>query len=390
MNEEEVAKFQKKAPRTIKLKTAVVISTVLIFLTSLVTASGMSLAFILGRGNNGDRSLEDQRQTVVQEGEVVEDIAQNVGPSVVSIVTKRRVVQTDIFGSSTQESAGAGTGLIINSNGLILTNKHVVPEGTSSLEVITHNGETYKDVQIIGRDPLNDLAILKVTKPNNFRPAKLGNSDEVKTGQKVIAIGNALGQFQNSVTSGIISGMGRPITASSRDGSESAQLTNLFQTDAAINSGNSGGPLLDFNGEVIGINTAIAEDAQNIGFSIPINEAKGIIASVEKTGKLSRAYIGVRYVTISPSIANQLDLGVQEGAYISDEASSVVKNGPADKAGIRPGDIITKVNDKKLTQKLSLTSVISQYKVGDKISLVILRGDREIKLNLTLEEAPSN
>lgn len=324
----------------------------------------------------------------MHEGQVIEEIAEEAGKSVVSIVTKRRTLQTNLLGeSSEREDGSAGTGVIISNDGLILTNKHVVAEGTNDVQVIAANGDIYNNVTIIGRDPLNDLAILKVAKPKNFSAVKLANSDNVKTGQKVIAIGNALGQFQNSVTAGIISGMGRPVEASDQSGRNIEQLTNLFQTDAAINSGNSGGPLLNFDGEVIGINTAIAQDAQSIGFAIPINEAKGIIESVKSTGRLSRPFIGVRYINVTPNLADQLNLPVKQGAYISDEEGSIITGGPAAKAGIEPGDIITKINTITLDARTSLTTAIGRFKVGDRITVTILRGDRERTVTLTLEEA---
>mgnify|MGYP000884197133 FL=1 len=360
------------------------------FIVFLLSAGGMAGAFLLGRSYNA-RNLDEKRQTVVQEGEVIEDVAQKMGPSVVSIVTEQQSTINSLFyGARTQTSKAAGTGLILDENGLILTNKHVVPEGTSAVEVVTSNGVSYKDVQIIGRDPLNDLAVLKVSNPKNFSPARLGDSEKVRTGQKVIAIGNALGQFQNTVTSGIISGMGRPIEAGDESGSSSEQLTNLFQTDAAINSGNSGGPLLNFNGEVIGINTAIAQDAENIGFAIPINEAKGIIESVKTSGKLSRPYIGVKYSSLNTSIAKQLNISVTKGAYIDTDSGSVVSGSPAEKAGLKGGDVITKVNDITLSDTISLTSAVGRFKVGDDVTLTVVRDGKTIELKVKLVEAPSS
>lgn len=375
-----------KQPRTFSGRALVVVSLLVFLVTTLMVAGSVGLAFWSGAQNSGSTTTEQQRQTVVQEGEVIAEIAKEVDKSVVSIVTEQQTTTDSFFGVQ-RRAQGAGTGLIIDSNGLILTNKHVVPEG-SSVEVITHDGTTHKDVQIVGRDPLNDLAILKVRNPKDFTPTNLGDSDKVRTGQKVIAIGNALGQFQNTVTSGIISGMGRPVTAGDSSGANIEQLTNLFQTDAAINSGNSGGPLLDFNGDVIGVNTAIAAGAQNIGFAIPINEAKGIIDSVKTTGKLSRPYIGVRYVTLTPAIAQRLDLSVKQGAYIPRESGSIIRGGPANKAGLRAGDVITKVGGTSLNDRSSLTSAIARHKVGETIKLTIIRGEEEQTLELKLAEAP--
>lgn len=379
-----------KQPRRVRLKSAIIGGVIASIFVLLIAAGGMSATFLIGKSSNAQNNIEEVRQTVVQEGEAIADVAQKVGPSVVSIVTEQQAtLRSSLYGTRTRTSQAAGTGVIIDANGLVLTNKHVVAEGTSAVSVVTSDGVRYSEVQIIGRDPLNDLAILKVSNPSNFKPVTLGDSDKVRTGQKVIAIGNALGQFQNTVTSGIISGIGRPINASDERGGSSEQLTNLFQTDAAINSGNSGGPLLNFNGEMIGINTAVAADAQNIGFSIPVNEAKGIIASVKTTGKLVRPYIGVQYVMLDPESAKELGLTVQKGAYISNDAGSVVAGSPAEKGGVRPGDIITAVNSVELNEASSLVSVVGRFKVGDIVELSILRDGKTIKAKVTLAEAPT-
>lgn len=358
------------------------------FFTAVFTVGAMSAAFLLGRSES-KTSLNQTRQTVVQEGEVIADVAQKVSPSVVSIITEQQSqVSSGYFGSRTRKSQAAGTGLVIDSNGLILTNKHVVPEGITALSVVMNDGVKYNDVEVVGRDPLNDIAVIKVKNPKNFTKAALGDSDRVRIGQKVIAIGNALGQFQNTVTSGIISGMGRPVEAGDEGNQTTEQLTNLFQTDAAINSGNSGGPLLNYSGEVIGINTAVAADAENIGFAIPINEAKGIISSVVETGKFSRPFLGVKFVTLDPSIARELKLDITDGAYISTEGDSIVAGSPAEKAGVKPGDVITKVNNTKLSARNQLTSVISRFRVGQEVTLTIMRSGEELKLKAILSEAP--
>lgn len=372
-------------------KRKVVVACLLTFiLTLLVAAGGMSAAYLYGRQTRTS-DIDQKRETVVQEGEVIADVAKKLGPSVVSVLTQQQeTVESVYFGSRTRTSQAAGTGLIIDASGLILTNKHVVPAGVSNVKVVLDNGDSYENVTVIGRDPLNDLAILKVAAPKDFQAAELGDSDGVRTGQKVIAIGNALGQFQNTVTSGIISGMGRPIEASDESGEASELLTNLFQTDAAINSGNSGGPLLDFSGRVIGINTAVAADAENIGFAIPVNEAKSIIASVKDTGKLSRPYIGVRYTMLTPDMATELGLKVQNGAYISTESGSIVADSPAAKSGLKSGDVITKVNTVELSSTVSLASAVGRFKTGEKVTLTVVREGKEQKIVITLSEAPDS
>lgn len=377
-----------KPEKRIKLQGVILACIITGIVTFLLVAAGLSAAFLAGKKLDS-RDIDEKRQIVVQEGEVIADVAQKVGLSVVSIVTEQQSTEnTPYYGPRTRTSNAAGTGVIIDASGLILTNKHVVPEGTSAVAVVTSEGTKYEDAEIIGRDPLNDLAIIKVKNPKNFKAASIGDSDKVRTGQKVIAIGNALGQFQNTVTSGIISGMGRPVEASDESGSRNEQLTNLFQTDAAINSGNSGGPLLNFNGEVIGINTAVAADAENIGFSIPVNEAKGIIESVKTTGKISRPYVGVRYSMLTPDIAKELNLSVQKGAFIAKEEGSIVAGSPAQKAGLQSGDVITRVNDITLSETSSLTSVVGRFKVGETVELTVIRDGKEQKIKVTLAEAP--
>jgi len=371
-----------------QLKKTVITIIITAIVTGLLTSGGMAFAFLAGR-QFSNSSLEEKRQTVVQEGEVIADISQRVGPSVVSIITQQTSAEASLyFGQQSRSSQAAGTGFMIDDNGLILTNKHVVPAETNAVTVITADGTRYEEVEIIGRDPLNDLAILKVKQPKNFKAIPLADSGNVRTGQKVIAIGNALGQFQNTVTSGIISGQGRPVQAGTKEGGASELLTNLFQTDAAINSGNSGGPLLNFNGEVIGVNTAVAADAENVGFSIPINEAKSIIASVQQTGKLQRPYIGVQYVLLTPDIAKQLNLSVSTGAYVQKEPGSVISGSPADKAGVEPGDVITKVESIDINEKTTPQIALGRFKVGDAVTLTVVRGEKTLQLKTKLEAAP--
>jgi serine protease Do len=249
---------------------------------------------------------------------------------------------------------------------------------------VLSDGTSYDDVTVVGRDGLNDLAFLKINGVNNLTPATIGDSSKTQVGQKVIAIGNALGQYQTTVTSGIISALNRPLTASDEQGSSTEQLDNLFQTDAAINPGNSGGPLVDLAGAVIGINTAVAQDAQGIGFAIPINDAKGLIKSVTTKGKIERAYLGVRYVSITPDVAAQLKLSVKNGAYITGE-NPVISSSPADKAGLRDKDIITKINGTSIDQQHPLSSVMAQFSSGDKIDVTYLRDGKENTVKVTLE-----
>lgn len=320
----------------------------------------------------------DGNKITNQEEEDISAVADKVGPSVVSIITTSN--RAALFDNQVED--GAGSGIILTKDGWILTNKHVVAD-SGQLSVIMSDGTQYDDVEVKGTDPLNDLAFIKVKGVKNLKPAQLGDSSSIRIGQKVVAIGNSLGEFQNTVTSGIISGKGRPIYT--QDGASVETLTDLLQTDAAINPGNSGGPLVNHSGQVIGINTAIAEDAQSIGFSIPINSAKGIIKHLKKTGEIKRSYLGVNYVPITPEIAKQYKLSVKYGAYVfAEKGQSIVSGGPADKAGIKNKDIVLKVGDLKVGDNGGLASLVSEYATGDTIELTILRDGKERTLRVTL------
>jgi serine protease Do len=327
----------------------------------------------------------DGNKVISKEEEDVAAVADKVSPSVVSILTTGLSRSPSTYA---QEQEGAGTGIIISKDGYILTNNHVI-DGATQVTVVSADGTTYEDVKIIGRDPLNDVAFLKVNGATNLPAAELGDSKSIRIGQKVVAIGNALGQYQNTVTSGIISGTGRSVEASidGTDNGDTESLTDLIQTDAAINSGNSGGPLVNLAGQVIGINTAIASDANSVGFVIPISSTKGVIDGIIATGRVSRAYLGVRYLSVTPDVAKTYNLSVKQGAYIyaDGNARSVVAGGPADKAGVQEKDIITKVNGVDIGAKGSVATLIGEYKPGDIVELTILRGGKTIttKVNLT-------
>lgn len=327
----------------------------------------------LSSGVDGNKTVTDQESSIAS-------VAEKVGPSVVSIVTETRTT-SPYYGASSGQAAG--TGIIVSKDGYVMTNNHVL-ESATAVSVVDSEGELYEDVSIIGRDPLNDVAFLKIKSDKDFTPATLGNSATIRTGQQVVAIGNALGQYSNTVTSGIISGTGRPITASSGDGSTES-LTDLIQTDASINPGNSGGPLVNMSGQVIGINTAIVEDANGIGFAIPINATKGILAGVLETGKVTRAYLGVNYITVTPDVAREYNLDVNAGAYVHSESGNpVVAGSPAADAGLKEGDIITKINGETVGKDGSLSSILGEYRPGDKITITYLRDGKEHTTTATL------
>lgn len=343
-----------------------------------------------------NRSAVTTRQTLSDDGnlvktsqeDVITSVADKVSPSVVSIVTD--VTTQTIFGAATQQAAG--TGIVVSKDGYILTNRHVV-SSASKVKVVMADGTTHEDVQVVGTDPLNDVAFLKIDGVSDLRAATLGDSSTVRIGQEVIAIGNSLGQYQNTVTSGIISGKGRPVSAGDGSGGSTESLTDLLQTDAAINPGNSGGPLLNVSGQVIGMNTAVAANAQGIGFAIPINATKGTLKSVLAGKGVQRAYLGLRYVPLTAAVAKQYNLSVTEGAYVvggENSATGVVSEGPADKAGVKDKDIITKINGLTVGRQGGVSSLIGEYAPGDTVELVIVRDGRELTTKVTLAAYPSD
>lgn len=380
-----------------KLKQRLDLLALLAVVFALGLGGGYLGSVIYNHGGNLPTSTAAKQQYISNESALIDQIAKTVGQSVVSVNVQSQSTATDFFGFSQPISqTSAGTGFIISSSGIIVTNRHVVPDGTTSVSVTLSDGTTFDNVQVIGRSSsasAQDIAFLKIsnTKGKTLVPVTLGDSSKVQVGDKVVAIGNALGQFQNTVTSGIISGYGRDVTAGDAT-SSSENLTDLFQTDAAINQGNSGGPLVNINGEVIGINTAIASNAQNIGFAQPINDLKGLIDSVLNNGQLQQPYLGVRYVSLTNDIASEFNLKVNRGAYIvsSDTEPAVVPGSPADNAGVKDGDVITKVNNVSIDQNTSLTAAISRFKVGDKVKLTIIRKGKTITLHATLQNSPTS
>ncbi len=292
-------------------------------------------------------------------------------------------------GKTQLQQVGGGSGFIVSSDGLILTNKHVVSDASASYTVITDDGKKY-DAKVLARDPNQDLAVVKIN-ATGLPTVTLGDSDGLALGQTAIAIGNALGQFSNTVSVGVISGLARTVTASAPDTGAQETIQGVIQTDAAINPGNSGGPLLNLRGEVVGINTAVASDAQNIGFAIPINRAKHDISSVESTGQIQTPYLGVRYLAVTADIAQQQKLPVDYGALVrgSDQGPAVQPNSPAAKAGLQAEDIILSVNGEKLDSDHDLGTVIAGYNVGDTVTLIVNRGGKQVTLTATLAKRPA-
>lgn len=341
------------------------------------------------------------------------DAAKNVSPSVVSIVISKNLPVYeqqwvnpfgDAFGFDFQipqqvqkgtkyQEVGAGSGFIVSADGLVLTNKHVVSDSAADYTVLTNDGKKYS-AKVLALDPVQDLAVIKISAQSGetFQPVTLGDSSGIQIGQTAIAIGNALGQFRNTVSVGVVSGLERTISASDQGGSFSETLEGIIQTDAAINSGNSGGPLLNLRGEVIGINTAMAQGAQDIGFAIPINMAKKDIDQVVKTNKIVYPFLGVRYVLVDDQVKQKYNLSVDYGALVlkGDNGEPAVTSGSAaEKAGIKDKDVVLEINKEKITKDNSMSKIIQEYNAGDKIILHILRDGKEQDLEVTLGERSS-
>jgi S1-C subfamily serine protease len=297
------------------------------------------------------------------------------------------IPQSEQKGTERQE-IGSGTGFIISSDGLVLTNKHVVLDEEADYTVFTNDGESYT-AKVLAKDAIQDIAVLKIDQSNGepFSVVKFGDSDKLKSGQTVVAIGSALGEFRNTVSVGVISALGRTITASG--GGLVETLEDVIQTDAAINKGNSGGPLLNLRGEVIGINTATVMGAQSISFAIPINYAKRGVDQVKATGKIVYPYLGVRYVLVDATIKEKNDLTVAYGAWIikgSAGEPAVVPESAADLAGLKENDIILEFEGEKIDLDNSLSKMIVKREPGDKVSLKIMRNGLEMTVTAILGE----
>lgn len=360
-------------------------------------------------GNNQSSAAVSSQQ----EDAAVISVVEKDAPAVVSIVITKDVPTADSYFSNPffddpffnpfgyqqrrqQPSApqtekreiGGGTGFIISSDGYIVTNKHVVEDQQADYTVVTNDGKKLS-ATVLARDPLNDLAIIKVNE-KNLPVVDLGSSDSLKIGQTVIAIGNSLGEFRNTVSKGIVSGLKRNLNAGDGLG-QSELLEEVIQTDAAINPGNSGGPLLNLSGQVVGINVAMAQGAQNIGFAIPIDQVKKALDEVKNNGKISRPYIGVRYMMIDDQVKAQNNLPYNYGALVIRGSGrgelAVIPGSPADKAGLVENDIILEIDGKKLTADNDLSKVIQKRNVGDELTLKVWSDGQEKTVKLKLAEA---
>lgn len=362
-----------------------------------------------------------QKETIIEkeyipqttQEEAVIKVVKDYSSSVVSIIISKDLpvyeqIYTnpfeDFFGSNSpfgftipqlkqkgtqKQEVGGGSGFIISADGLILTNKHVVMDKTAEYTVLTSDGKRYV-AKVLALDPNQDIAVIKVDQITGLKPVTLGDSSNLQIGQTVIAIGNSLGEFRNTVSVGVISGLGRTITASG--GGLVETLEDVIQTDAAVNEGNSGGPLLNLRGEVIGINTATVQNAQSIGFSIPINLAKKDIDQVKSTGKISYPYLGVYYTLINSALKEKYNLPVDYGAWVGmnsngqESGTAVMPDSPAEKVGVKRGDIILEIGGEKITTDNSLAKIIAKYQPNDKTTLKILSNGQEKLISITIGE----
>ena len=360
----------------------------------------------------GERIIEKQ-SIFTQESFVIEAV-RKTNPAVVSIIISKDVPKYELYTDPNQQQdpfgglfpgfsfnipqyrqngtekkdIGGGSGFLVSSDGLIVTNRHVVDQTNAEYTVFTNDGKKHP-ATVVARDPVLDVALIRIV-GSGFPYLGLGDSDSLKVGQSVIVIGNALGEYRNTVSVGVVSGLARSVVAGDSSGNTEL-LDHVIQTDAAINPGNSGGPLLNLSGNVIGVNVAIAQGSQNVGFALPINSVKGAIESVKATGKIVRPYLGVRYTIITPEMKDANNLPVDYGVLVKAGQSSnelaVVPGSPADKAGIVENDIILEVDGTKLDNKTTLASVIRQKGIGSIITLKILHKGAEKNVQVTLEVA---
>lgn len=340
-----------------------------------------------------DKKIEfpTEKFSVTSEESVVIGIVEKITPSVVTVGVEQRIINFDPFDffarpQSVDTEQDIGSGFIVSEDGLIVTNKHVVSVA-GKYKVITYDGRKY-DVESIYRDPVNDIAIVKINPSAGsgqvFKPVVMGDSSKTKVGQLVVAVGTPLGEFRGSVTKGIVSGIGRGITAGSPFQGFAEELDDVIQTDAAINPGNSGGPLVNSSAQVIGVNTAVASGAENIGFALPINIIKESIQNFNKNGQFNRPYLGIAYKILTRDIAIYND--VPQGAYVQD----VVKGSPAEKAGVVVGDIVTSIDGKKIIEgNNGVAVIIASHKIGDIVGLSIWRSGKTLQVKATLVAAPN-
>ncbi len=375
----------------------VVLSAALVSLVFGAAGGAVTTLAILHYSDDG----EENSQIALNMSEPSFSYAWNqASPAVVSVVELKDVSQYyNMFFMGEQQApsadgvltqVAAGTAFVISSDGLAVTNKHVVADDSGQYVAFLADG-TEVDVKVLAKDTLNDVALLQLSSDSvkTYSTVEFGDSDIMSVGDHVIAIGNAEGEYANTTTAGIISATGRQIIAGG--GMEAAKsLTGLIQTDAAINPGNSGGPLVNLSGQVIGMNTAVDSSSQGIGFAIASNEIQRVVKSYQQFGRIVRPYLGVRYMIITPALGEKNGLSVDHGAYVVADVQAgllpVMKDSPADKAGVKEGDIILTLDGKEIGQNFDLSNAISSYSVGDTVTLEVLRDGKTINLQVELEE----
>ncbi len=386
-------------------KNIINITTTIIFLTIILIAgmiieSEIDIFSTKEKIVSEDNKYNEEKSTYSPyldcETPIINVVEQNT-PAVVSIIsskfvdTNNRVMDEFFFypydDEKTEERAetGRGTGFIFTEDGFILTNRHIVYDQDAKYEVIMHTGEKY-DAKVIAIDPMQDLAVLKI-EGENFPTIKIGDSDSILLGQTAIAIGNALGELENTISVGVISGLGRQVSATGAHGIEI--LSDVIQTDAAINFGNSGGPLLNLKGEVVGVNTAIAMRAEGIGFAIPINKAQRAMQGAVEEGKIAYPFLGIRYLIVNDEMQQERNLPIDYGALIISGGRgnpAIEPNSAADRAGLQEGDIVTEFDGEQITEKNSLATIINNYHPQDEVLLKIIRNEEEKQLSVVLGE----
>lgn len=325
---------------------------------------------------------QSETRTIILEENAVIDTVDKSSSSVVAIGATQRVFNPfNPFSRPRNQESTVGTGFIVSEKGIIVTNRHVVSDPDTRYLVINKEGKKF-DIKKIYRDPILDLAVVQI-EGDKMQALELGDSSKIKVGQTVIAIGNALGQFTNTVTTGVVSGVGRRVIAGDPFSGSEESLDNLIQTDAAINPGNSGGPLLNSAGQVIGVNVATTEGAQNIGFAIPINSVKKIVSEFVEKGVVSHPFLGISYRFVSRDVAIMNE--IPQGAYIQD----VVSDSGAEKAGVKIGDIITKIDGQFVDSESKIPEILSGKKVGEKLDLNIWNDGKERNAQAILQELPN-
>lgn len=383
-----------------------------IILASAVVSLIVSFAFLaLVGGLNGGFSPAEQTATARQAvnsssgtSSPAVTVAAEASPSVVSIVVTKDVPVIERYfqpgpfglqipynwrGEVQQQEVAGGSGFFVSEEGLLVTNRHVASDPDASYTALTNDGETH-ELTVVGRDPFLDVAILKTKEEGDFQPLTFGDSDKLKLGQTVVAIGNALGELRNSVSVGVVSGRSRSVIAGSTMGNLE-RLEKVIQTDAAVNPGNSGGPLLNLSGEVVGVNVAIASQSENISFALPSNSVKQVVDSVLEHGEIVRPFLGVRYIDITETVAEQRNLPVSEGALViegPEGQAAVTEGSAAAAAGLRAGDIIISLAGQQISQDRSLSQIIRQQEAGDTVSIEFWRNGERLEVRTTLTRAP--